>query len=160
VDELVIVIDDPRAADVRALVERHLTFTHETTPIEDVHALAIDGLVDPAVTFFSARLDGRVLAVGALKHLDDEHAEVKSMHTAAEARGRGIARAMLAHLVAVARERGYRRLSLETGSGPAFAAARNLYIGAGFLPCAPFADYPDSPNSAYFTLALAHDVAA
>jgi putative acetyltransferase len=160
VDDLVIAIDDPRAPDVRALLDRHLAFAHATTPVEDVHALAVDALVDPAVTFFSARVDDQVLAVGALKHLDDEHAEVKSMHTAAEARDRGIARAMLAHLVTVARERGYRRLSLETGAGPAFAAARNLYVGAGFTACPPFADYPDSPNSVYLTLPLAHDVAA
>jgi putative acetyltransferase len=159
-DGPVIVIDDPRAAAVRALLDRHLAFAHATTPIEDVHALPVDALVDPAVTFFSARLDDRVLAVGALKHLDDEHAEVKSMHTAAEARGRGIARTLLAHLISVARERGYRRLSLETGAGPAYAAARSLYVSAGFTACAPFADYPDSPNSVYLTLALAHDVAA
>jgi putative acetyltransferase len=158
-DEPVIAIDDPRAPDVRVLVERHLAFAHETTPIEDVHALRVEALVDSAVTFFSARLDDHVRGVGALKHLDDEHAEVKSMHTAAEARGRGIARAVLAHIVAVARQRGYRRLSLETGAGPAFAAARNLYVSAGFRPCAPFSDYRENSNSAYLTLALADDIA-
>jgi putative acetyltransferase len=76
------------------------------------------------------------------------------MHTAEGARRRGIGRALLAHLIAVARERGYRRLSLETGAQPAYAAARELYANAGFTPCGPFAGYPDSPNSAYMTLAL------
>lgn len=149
-----IAIDDPRADDVRALLERHLAFTHATTPPEDVHALDIDGLLDSAVTFVSLRADGAVLGVGALKRLDDAHAEIKSMHTAQAARGRGIARAIVDHLLAVAHERGFARVSLETGSGPDFAPARALYAGAGFTTCAPFADYPDSPNSAYMTLSL------
>jgi putative acetyltransferase len=119
-----------------------------------VYALDVDGLADPAVTFFSLRADGELLGVAALKHLDPEHGEVKSMHTAEAARGRGVARALLDHVVGVARERGYRRLSLETGSGPAFAPARALYAAAGFHPCGPFADYDGSPNSAYMTLAL------
>jgi putative acetyltransferase len=146
--------DDPRAGDVRALLGRHLAFAHATTAPEDIHALDIDALVDPLVTFFSFRDGGELLAVGALKRLDDQHAEIKSMHTAEAARGRGIGSAMVDHLIVVARERGYRRLSLETGSGPAFAAARRLYASAGFTPCAPFADYPPSPNSAYMTLSL------
>jgi putative acetyltransferase len=153
-DAFRIAIDDPRAADVRALLERHLTFTRSTTPPEDVHALDLDGLLDPAVTFFSLRSGGDLLGVGALKDLGDGHAEIKSMHTAEAARGRGVGRAILDHLVAVAGERGARRISLETGSGEAFAAARALYERAGFVPCAPFAGYPDSPNSAYLTLVL------
>ena len=146
--------DDPRAADVRALLERHLAFAAATTPPEDVHALDIDALLDPAVSFFSLRSDGVLLAVGALKRLDDDHAEIKSMHTAEDARRRGAAATLLEHLVEVARARGHRRLSLETGSGVAFAPARELYARAGFTFCAPFADYPDSPNSAYMTLSL------
>jgi putative acetyltransferase len=149
-----IAADDPRADDVRALLDRHLTFAREVTPPEDVHALDHDGLLDPAISFFAYREDGKLLAVGALKHLDDEHAEIKSMHTAEEARGRGLGRAMLAHLLELARERGYRRVSLETGAMDAFAPARALYASAGFEPTGPFADYPDSPNSAYMTLAL------
>ena len=150
----VIAPDDPRAADVRALLERHLAFAQATTPREDRHALDVDALLDPAVTFFSLRVDGKLLAVGALKRLDAGHAEIKSMHTAAAARGRGIGRAMVDHLVASARERGFRRVSLETGAGPAFAPARRLYASAGFSPCEPFAGYGPSPNSAYMTLAL------
>jgi putative acetyltransferase len=147
-------IDDPRADDVRALLERHLAFSEATTPPEDRHALDIDGLLAPAVSFYSYRIDGQLLGVGALKRLGDDHAEIKSMHTAAEARGRGVGRAMVDHLVGVARERGFRRVSLETGSGPAFAPARGLYASARFAPCEPFADYGPSPNSAYMTRLL------
>ncbi len=150
-----ICIDDPRAADVRALLAVHLEFARAPTPPEDAHALDVDGLLDPAVTFFSYRAeDGGLLAVGALKRLDLDHAEIKSMHTAQAARGRGLGRMMLDHLIAVARERGYRRLSLETGSMAAFAPARTLYASAGFEVCQPFADYRMSPNSTYMTLEL------
>ena len=147
-------IDDPRADDVRALLDRHLEFAHSTTPPEDVFALDVDGLADAAVTFFSYRADGQVLGVAALKRIDDQHGEIKSMHTAKEARGRGIARALVDHVVGVARERGYRRLSLETGAGPAFEPARRLYASAGFTPCEAFGDYTPSPRSAYLTLRL------
>jgi putative acetyltransferase len=146
--------DDPAADDVRALLGRHLAFAHATTAPEDVYALEPDALCDPAVTFFSYRVDGEVLGVAALKRLDDEHAEIKSMHTAEAARGRGIGQAMVEHLVAAARARGFRRVSLETGSGPAFAAARRLYARAGFSLCDPFADYAARPTAAYMTLSL------
>ena len=151
-----ITIDDPRRDDVSELLARHLAYARETTLPEEVYALDIDGLLDPAVTFFSYRSDGKVLGVAALKRLDDEHAEIKSMHTAQEARGRGVGRALVDHLVAVARQHGFRRVSLETGAGPAFAAARRLYARAGFEPCGAFGDYRPSANSAYMTLALEH----
>jgi putative acetyltransferase len=154
VPEGVISTDDPRADDVRALLERHLAYAKATTRPEDVHALEVDSLLDPSVTFFTFRADGELLGVGALQRLDDEHAEIKSMHTAEAARGRGVGRAMVDHLVAVARERGHRRVSIETGAGPAFAPARRLYASASFTPCEPFADYGPSPASAYMTLYL------
>ena len=94
------------------------------------------------------------LAVGALKELDADHAEVKSMHTVEAARGQGIGRAMVDHLIAVARERGFRRVSLETGTGPVFAPARALYAGAGFEPCEPFGDYRRTDNNFYMTMYL------
>jgi putative acetyltransferase len=150
-------VDDPRAEDVRALLERHLAYAYAHTRPEDVYALDVEALLDPAVTFFSYRVDGEVLGVAALKRLDHEHAEIKSMHTAEAARGRGVGRALVQHLIGVARERGYRRLSLETGSGPAFAPARALYASAGFEACGPFADYNGSPNSSYMTLSLGAD---
>ena len=147
--------DDPRRDDVRALLEAHLRFAHEMTPAEDVHALDLDGLLDPAITFYSVRLDGELLGVGAIKELDPEHAELKSMHTAAAARRRGVARALVDHLVAVARERGARRVSIETGTGEAFVPARALYASAGFVPCGPFADYTVTENNTFMTLELA-----
>lgn len=145
-------VDDPAAPDVRRLLETHLTFARGQTPPEDAHALDVDGLLDASVTFFSFRRDGVLLAVGALKRLDPDHAEVKSMHTVAAARGQGIGRRMAEHLIAVAREAGYRRLSLETGSMAAFAPARALYASVGFEACEPFGDYRASPNSTYMTI--------
>lgn len=149
-----IIEDDPGAVDVRELLERHLDLMHSQSPPEDVHALDMDGLLDPAVTFYTFRLNGQVLGVGALKELDPRHGELKSMHTAAAARGRGIGRAMLGHLIGVARNRGYTRLSLETGSMAEFAPARSLYERAGFRYRLPFGDYRPSPNSVFMTLDL------
>jgi putative acetyltransferase len=149
-----IAVDDPRAEDVRRLIERHVAFGRSQTPPEDAYALDPQALLDPAVTLFSYRAAGEVLAIAALKRLDAEHAEVKSMHTVPGARGRGIGRRMIEHLIEVARERGFRRLSLETGSMPAFAPARSLYASVGFEPCEPFASYRRSFNNTYMTLSL------
>ena len=149
-----ITVDDPRADDVRALLARHLAFAHEHSPPEGVHALDLSGLLDPTVTFFSARRGPDLVGIGALKELDDGHGELKSMHTAAAERGRGVGRAMVDHLLGVAQVRGYRRVSLETGTMEAFAPARSLYAGVGFTPCGPFGDYTPSPNSTFMTLSL------
>jgi len=147
-------IDDPRTDDVRKLLAVHLAFARAYTPIQDVHALDVGGLLHGDVTFFSFRRRGELLAIGALKRLDPSHAEVKSMHTAQAARGLGVGRAMLDHLVAFARDLGCRRVSLETGSMPAFAPARALYAHAGFEACGPFGDYGPSPNSTFMTLGI------
>ncbi|MEO5840473.1 MAG: GNAT family N-acetyltransferase [Acidimicrobiales bacterium] len=152
--ELVLAVDDPRADDVYALLERHLEFSREVTPLGHVHALDIDGLLDPAVTLFSARRDGVLLGIGAIKQIDETHAELKSMHTSAAARGQGMGRAMVDHLLTVAGDRGYRRVSLETGTMGGFAAARSLYAKAGFVTCPPFANYTDNPHSTCMTLAV------
>jgi putative acetyltransferase len=149
-----IAVDDPRRDDIRALLEAHLGFARAMTPPEDVHALDLEGLLDPAITFYGVRLDGELLGVGAIKELDPEHAELKSMHTAAAARRRGVARALVEHLVAVARHRGARRVSIETGTGEAFVPARSLYASAGFVPCGPFADYDATENNTFMTLEL------
>jgi putative acetyltransferase len=117
--------------------------------------LDVDGLLDPSVALFSFRVDGELLAVGALKKLDENHVEVKSMHTAEAARGWGIGRAMLDHLLSVARDRGFSRVSLEAGAMDAFGPARCLHASAGFRPCEPFGDYVPSRNSTYMTLPLA-----
>ncbi len=149
-----IAAEDPRTDDIRTLLERHLAFAHTHTPLEHAYALDIDALLDPAITFCSYRAGGQLLAVGALKQLDRTHGEIKSMHTAEAARGQGIGRAMLGHLIAVARERGLRRVSLETGTMSAFAPARALYASAGFTPCGPFAGYRPSPDNTFMTLSL------
>ena len=151
-------VEDPRTPDVVALLERHLSFADSHSPPEDVHALDVDGLLDPAVTFFSLRADGELLGVGALKVLADSHGEVKSMHTAEAARGRGVGRAMLEHLLDVARDKGLRRVSLETGSMAAFAPARALYASAGFTECEPFGDYRPSAYSTFMTRSLERPV--
>ncbi len=148
---VVVAVDDPRAADVRSLLERHLSFNRANTPPEGVFALDVERLLDPAVTFVSARVDGALVGVGALKHLSDTHAELKSMHTSEAMRGRGVARAVLDHLVAMAAERGYHRVSLETGNMDAFAPARRLYANAGFEECPPFGDYVGSATSTCMT---------
>jgi putative acetyltransferase len=150
-----IAVADPRDHDVGRLLSRHLEFARSCTPAEVVFALDVDALLDPRVTLFGARQDGVLLGIGGIKELDAEHGEVKSMHTLAEARGRGIGRALVEHLLAIATERGYRRVSLETGSQPEFAPARQLYVECGFVPCGPFAAYPDAPTSAFMTIDLA-----
>jgi putative acetyltransferase len=147
---------DGRSPEVRALVERHLDFAGTWTPPEHIHALGAGALADdPDVTVFCARSDGRPVAIGALRELEPRHGELKSMHTAAEARGSGVGRAMVTYLLGVARERGYGRVSLETGSSDAFAPARALYASAGFEVCGPFGSYPDDALSCFMTLRLA-----
>jgi putative acetyltransferase len=149
-----IAIDDPRNPDVRALLGRHLEFALGQTPPEHSFALDVDGLLDPAITLFSVRVHGNLVGVGAIKRLSPIHAEIKSMHTAEEARGHGIGRAVLTHLLQVARAEGFRRVSLETGTTPAFAAARALYQGAGFVSCGPFGSYQPSEDNLFMTLEL------
>ncbi|HEX5771709.1 MAG TPA: GNAT family N-acetyltransferase [Nocardioidaceae bacterium] len=149
-----IAIEDPRDEDVRRLLERHLDFAHRHSPPEDIHALEVDALLDPAITFYGMREDGALLAIGALKQLDSTHGELKSMHTAEEARGRGLGRTMLQHLLDKARGRGLERVSLETGSMEAFAPARSLYASVGFEPCEPFGNYASSRNSEFLTMTL------
>jgi putative acetyltransferase len=120
------------------------------------HAFALDasGLSAPSVTFWTAWHDGTLAGFGALKQLDDGHGEVKSMRAAPAARGMGVGRAMLGHIVAEARRRSYHRLSLETGTAPLHAPAIALYRSAGFVSCDAFADYPPSPHNQFMTLDL------
>jgi putative acetyltransferase len=149
-----IAADDPRKPDVRGLLDRHLEFALAQTPPEHSFALDVPGLLDPAVTLFSFRAGGSLLGIGAIKHLDSQHAEIKSMHIAEAARGRGIGTSMLAHLLGVAHARGFRRVSLETGTTAAFAPARALYQGAGFVVCGPFAGYQATEDNLFMTLEL------
>ena len=146
-----IAVGDPASAEVRAVQRRHLDFARSHTAPEGVFALGADDLADPSVTVFCARRGERLLAIGALRELDAAHGELKSMHTVEEARGEGVGRAMVDHLVKVASRRGYARVSLETGAGDAFAPARALYAGAGFVECGPFGAYPDVATSIFMT---------
>ena len=142
---------DLDSADVQALLAFHFEQMRSTSPPEACHVLPADGLRDPAVTFWSARERGELLGVGALKQLAPDHGEIKSMRTAPEALGRGVGRALLHHIVAEARSRGYLRLSLETGSTEPFAAALRLYESEGFVPCSPFGGYQDTPFTRFFS---------
>jgi putative acetyltransferase len=144
---LVITAVDPRDADVRALLEAHLSFARAVTPPGHVHALDLEGLLDPAVTLFGARRNEVLLGIGALKRVDDARAEIKSMHTREEARGGGVGRAVVDHLLAVARDGGYRYVLLETGTNEAFVPATALYASVGFTSCDPFGQYTDNPHS-------------
>ncbi|MBV8690269.1 MAG: GNAT family N-acetyltransferase [Actinobacteria bacterium] len=152
--DLVIAVDDPHADDVRELLATHLSFARDVTPEGHVHALELDGLVDPSVTFFTVRRAGVLVGMGALKQLDDTHGELKSMHVKEVARRDGVGRALVEHLLAEGRARGYTRVSLETGTGPAFDAGHALYARAGFTRCPPFAQYWDNPYSVCMTIEL------
>lgn len=154
VSNFAIAAADLAASDVQVLLTRHLVFARSHSPPEDAHALDADGLAAEDVSFYALRDGDSLLGIGALKHIGAGHAEIKSMHTAEAARGRGVGRAMLRHLLAEARARGCIRVSLETGSMPAFAPARALYESAGFQACEPFDNYRTSPNSTYLTLRL------
>ena len=149
-----IVRDDVTHSDVIALLEFHLRSAFENSPPGSVFALDLTGVRDPAVALWSAWDGSDLLGLGALKHLDADHGELKSMRTAPAHLRKGVAGAMLDHLVAEGRARGYKRLSLETGNNAPFAPARALYERAGFGPCGPFADYVDTDFSRYYRLEL------
>ena len=146
--------DEVWRPEVVALVEYHLRSMHEISPPDSVFALDLSGLKHADVTFWTAWDGEDLLGMGGLKQLDPEHGEIKSMRTAPTALRRGVARAMLDHIVREAWARGYRRLSLETGSNAPFAPAWALYERAGFLPCAPFGNYSDIRFSRYFSIEL------
>lgn len=147
--------DSPLAAEVLPLLQRHVDLMWASSPAESVHVLDPAALAVPGVAFFTLREGEAVLGMGAISQIDVTHAEIKSMHVVAEARGRGLARVLLDHLLEQARGLGYRRLSLETGVEPVFAAARGLYEKAGFTECPPFEGYALDPNSVFMTRTLA-----
>jgi putative acetyltransferase len=146
--------DDLQGVEIAALLREHLRNMAEISPPESVHALDIEALRAPGITFWSVWEGRELLGCGALKELDADHAEVKSMRTASAARGMGVATTLLLHLVEEARGLGYTRLSLETGSQAFFEPARRLYRRHGFTECGPFADYVLDPNSVFLTRAL------
>ena len=128
-EQFVIEVDDPRRDDVRAVLDRHLEFARAATPAEYVHALDLEGLLDPAVTLFSFRRDGRVVGVGAIEQLDPTHVELKSMHTIEEARGRGVGRALVAAAEAWARGRGCTEFASDALLDNATSAAAHKALG-------------------------------
>ncbi len=148
-------VDDLTGPEVTALLREHLDAVARISPPESVHALDLDGLRAPEVTFWSVWQRSVLVGCGALKQLDQRHGEIKSMRTASSHLRTGVAAALLEHIIHVARTRGYQRLSLETGSQEAFAPARTLYARFGFEPCGPFGDYVDDPNSVFMTRELA-----
>ncbi|APB00050.1 putative N-acetyltransferase YsnE [Nocardia seriolae] len=147
-------IDDLTGAEVIGLLEAHVAEMLANSPEESMHALDLEGLRKPEITFWSV-WDGDTLGgCGALKELDPTHGEIKSMRTAAELRGRGVAGQLLRHIIAEARARGYERLSLETGAPEFYLPAVRLYERHGFEHCGPFADYTADPHSVFMTLPL------
>jgi len=147
-------LDDLSRPVVHALLREHLDHMHELSPREDVHALDLLKLRSPDVTFWTVWDGDVLLGCGALKELDPTHGEIKSMRTPTALRRRGAGRAVLTHIVAEAKARGYVRLSLETGSHDAFAPAHRLYESFGFTYCDPFGDYPPGRNNVFMTLEL------
>lgn len=152
--DLVFAVDDLSSPATRDLVAHHLSGMFASSPAENVFALDIDGLRHPDVTFFSARSGDDVVAIGALKTLDADNGELKSMRVADAHLGTGAGRAMLRHLMAEARRRGMRTLWLETGSPDDFLPARRLYASEGFTECGAFGDYPENPFSVFMTRSL------
>ena len=144
-------VDDLTGSGIRALLAEHLHSMYLLSPPESVHALDLDALLNPDITFWTAWSEDELLGCGALKELTPTHGEIKSMRTVSAYRRKGVARAMLQHIVAEARTRSYTRLSLETGSSEAFDAARRLYRSFGFTDCPPFANYAQDPNSLFLS---------
>jgi len=147
-------LDDLPGPEIRALLEEHLQNMRSISPPESVHALDLAALRQPDITFWTVWSGPELLGCGALKELGPEHGEVKSMRTASAHRRKGVAQAVLQHIFSVAVERGYRRLSLETGSQAAFEPARRMYEGFGFEYCPPFEGYVEDPNSVFMTRTL------
>ncbi len=140
--------------DVRALLALHFASMRSHSPPDACHVLAIDALRSPDITLWSVREAGRLLGIGALKQHAPDHGEIKSMRTARDALGCGVGTAILERIVNEARRRGYKRLSLETGSTEPFAAALRLYEREGFVPCGPFGGYTPTPFTRFFTREL------
>ena len=147
--------DDLSSVDVQSLVAEHLAGMHSHTPPGHVHALAIESLRAPSVTFWSAWIDGALCGCGALKELDALTGEVKSMRTRAAFLRRGVGQAVLDEIVRTARRRGYSRLLLETGTGAAFEPAHALYRRNGFEGCGPFGEYTATEFNVFMAKALA-----
>jgi putative acetyltransferase len=146
--------DDVRGPEIAALLQEHLRDMHRVSPPESVHALDLESLRKSDITFWTVWDAGILAGCGALKELDPQHGEIKSMHTASSHRRQGVATQLLEHMLAEAKRRGCTRVSLETRSMEFFRPSRALYASFGFAPCPPFADYRADPNSVFMTKAL------
>ena len=153
--DYVIAVDDPARNDIRALVQTHREWSLQQTPPEFSFSVEPHAVAESGITLFSARSpDGALLGIGGLKELDPHHGEIKTMHTAAEARGHRVGRGVLEALLAEATRRGYTQVSLETGTGDAFRPARKLYESFGFRPSEPFGGYANTDYNVCMTLLL------
>lgn len=151
---MLIKIDDLRGPEVAQILTEHLDDMYAVSPPESVHALDLEELRQPEITFWSVWDGNQLAGCGALKELDADHAEIKSMRTANAYRGKGVAVKIMEHILSVAVERNYQRLSLETGPQDFFTPARKLYERFGFEYCGPFGDYGEDPYSTFMTKSL------
>ena len=149
-----IIVDDLRGPEIHELLQEHLQSMTLHSPPESIHALDIEKLREPGITFWTAWENDELLGCGALKTLTPHHAEIKSMRTSAAHLRKGVARKLLNHMIDEARRRGFSRLSLETGSAKASEPAQQLYRTCGFVYCQPFADYVLDPYSVFMTREL------
>ena len=152
--EITIRADDLRGPEIAALLEAHLDHMRAISPPKSVHALDLDALRAPDITFWTMWLEGKLVGCGALRELDTSHGEIKSMHTINTLRGKGLGRRILAHIIDEAERRGYDRLSLETGATDDFVVARSLYAAFGFTTCPPFGSYTPDPFSTCMTFEM------
>ena len=137
--------------DLAQILQAHWLFCTSSTPIEHVYALDASKLFSPDITVFSARIDGEIVGVGAIRKLDAHHAELKSMHTLAKSRGSGVGKAMVAHIEDFAKRSGIERICLETGTNETFRPARELYNSLGYESCEAFGDYVLSEDNTCMT---------
>lgn len=147
-------VDDLTGSKVIALIGEHLQNMALLSPPESTHALNLDKLKKPEITFWSGWEQDELVGCGAIKELDSQHGEIKSMRTSSSHLRKGVAKRILEHIIEEAKRRGYQRLSLETGSMDAFEPARRLYANFGFQYCEPFSDYIEDPNSVFMTKEL------
>ena len=147
-------VDDLSRPEIHELLSEHLANMYELSPPEQVFALDLSKLKSPDITFWTVWDNHQLLGCGALKELSADHGEIKSMRTPAKLRGRGAGKAVLTRIIETARQRGYRLLSLETGTHPAFLPAQQLYRSAGFQESGPFAGYKEDPHSLFMELQL------
>ena len=144
-------VDDLSSPEIIGLLHEHLRSVALHSPPESVHALGLEALRKPDITFWSVWQDSELMGCGAIKELDTRHGEIKSMRTVSLHQRKGVAATLMRHILEEAKRRSYERLSLETGSMDAFAPARNLYARFGFKPCGPFANYVEDPYSVFMT---------